>query len=330
MNSNRLGGYTPILLIFSADNKMVGIAPLMTTRKFGVRFIRPLNKNWYSPDFIIDDRYRETCIAKTIEVVFKRLHCQYVELIFPVESPNLRILKQTCNDKKIYCWSKPDMGHCIIPIEKTWDEFIKARGWNFRRRFRRIEKKLNTAGSWSISREESPIEESEAIHTLFSVDKRSWKEDWRRVREMEDQDLINIVLGSLYTARIEPHFKWSIWFLELNTQAIAYSLLLQFKELALIMKTSYDKRYKKLFPGIYVNNALIRELFENTKIKRIDWLTDLEFHRNWTTICLPRVRVLLSQKGLISPLLGFTLASTSTRKLLSLIQDPLILRNNIF
>jgi len=123
--------------------------------------------------------------------------------------------------------------------------------------------------------------------------------------------------GSRYTARTEPDFNWSVWFLEFNGQTWAYALILQYKETAFIVKTSYDERYRRFQPGIYINNAAIRELFNKRQVRKIDWLTDLPFHRNWTSMCLPRVGVKLSQKGVIPTIAGFVLASAYTRNIRS-------------
>lgn len=301
MDFNCSKGWTPLVLVISANNLLVGIAPLIAKKKFGVRFVKFLYKSWFSPDFIFDDQYRETCIAHTLDFLFKTLRFQFVNLTLSVDSPNLQILKQKCKANRIYFCTKPEMRHCIIPIRGTWDEFKIWRGRNFRRKFRKIERNLDRAGSWRIICVENGNKGSDATKKIFDVERTSWKEAWRtRMGEEMDQDLLMIWKGLQYTARTEPDFKWSVWFLELNDQTLAYTLVLQYKEEAFIVKTSYDERYKKFYPGIYVNNAAICELFNKRQVRNIDLLADLPFHRTWTSICLPRVRVMIARKGVSS------------------------------
>jgi len=314
MEFYRSKGWTPLVLVISADKMVVGIAPLMTKKKVGVRFVKFLSKSWFSPDFIVDDQYREPCITSTLDFLFKNLRCQFVDLTLPVESPNLRILKQKCKANRIYCYTKrgrwADMGHCIIPTGYTWAELRSSRGKNFRRKFKKIERHLDRAGSWKIIHVENGKKESGAIRKILDVERMSWKEAVRTRRGIEtDQDLLMIWKGSQHMTRTEPDFKWSVCFLELNNQTLAYSLALQYKEAAFIVKTSYDKRYKKFYPGIYVNNAAIRELFNKRRIRKIDLLTDLPFHRTWTSRSLPRVKVMISRKSVLPTIMGFMFAS---------------------
>jgi len=301
MGVNRSKGWVPLVLVISADEMIVGIVPLMIKKKFGLCFVKFLFKSWLSPDFIVDDQYRETCIARTLDFLFKTLRCHFADFTVPAESLNLQILKQKCKAKRIYFCTIPAMGHYIIPVGCAWDEFKKLRGKKFRQDLRRIERLLDRAGSWAVIYVENRNKESDVFKRILDVERMSWKEAWRTQRRIRiDQDLLKIWKGSQYAVRTEPDFKWSVWFLELNGKTIAYTLVLRYQEEAFIMKTSYDERYRKFYPGVYVNNAAVRELFNSREVKNIDWLTDLPFLRTWTSKCLPRVRVMMSRKGVSS------------------------------
>lgn len=300
MEFNRLKGWTPLLLVFSADNMIIGIAPLMTKKQFGLRFVKFLYGYALSPDFIVFDQYRENCISYTLDFLLKTLRCQFADLTLPAESPNLQILKQKCKANRTHFYELPEMGHSILPIGGTWSEFKTWRGGNFRRKFKKIERKLDRAGSWRIINIENGNRGPDVIKKILDVERRSWKEEWRtRNGAKVDQNLLMIWKGSQHTVRTEPDFKWNVWFLELNNQTLAYTLVFQYKEVAFIMKTSYDERFKRFYPGICVINAAIRELFNKEHVRSIDFLTDLPFMRTWTPIYLPRVRVVTSQRGIL-------------------------------
>jgi hypothetical protein len=324
-------GWSPLLVVTSTGKLIVGIAPLMTKKKFGVRFVKFLSELAFSPDFYVDEQYRETFMANTLNFLFRTLKCQFVDLGMPNESPNLKILEQQCKTNRVYFYAKhgrwADMRHSIIPVLCNWDTFKSMRGQNFKRMLKRLERKLNQAGQWRIIHFENENIGPEAIRRIFEVEKKSWKQAWRTERAKDtDQDLLIICQGAQHTIRVEPNFQWSVWFLELDNEVIAYALVLQYKEAAFIIKTSYDERYRRLQPGIFVNNEAIRDLFNKRQVKKIDYLTDLDFHRNWTSLHLTRVRVMLSRKSIIPTIpniLGYLLASEVTRGISESIPEAL-------
>jgi len=315
MEFNRSKGCTPLILVISIYDRVIGIAPLILIEKFGVRFARFLLRDQFSPDFILDDRYRETCIIQVINFLFDTLHCHFVDLTLPYESPNLKILKKICEYKEIHYHITEGPVHYILPIKCTWDEFKASRGKNFRRKIRRYERNLDRAGSWRVLCIEDG-EGTNVVEKIFEVERNSWKEKWRAQMGIKmDNDLLIYLRGALYASKVEQFFKWYVWFLELKNQLLSYVLFFQYKEKAFSMKTSYDERYKKFYPGIYINNVAIRELFNKRKVKMIDFLTDLSFHKNWTSLYLPRVRVILSQKRILLTVMKFVYSVFVSKKM---------------
>jgi hypothetical protein len=320
MESNRSRGWTPLLLVISTDNKIIGISPLKTKKKFGVRFAKFLPKSSFSPDFIGDDQYKEIYIAHTLDFLFKTLHCQFVDLTLPAESPNLRTIKQKCQANRTHFFTTSGIGHRILPIECTWAEFEKFRGGNFRRKFKKIEQHLDSIGLWRITCIEKENEEMDITKKVLDVERMSWKEGRRTQRGIKiDPDLMMVWAGSQYMAKTEPDFKWSVWLLELNDQTLAYLLACQYKEVAYFTKTSYDGRYKRFTPGIYICNAAIRELFNKHRIRKVDFLTDLPFMETWTSLCSPRVRIVMSRKRVPHAIIKFVLSSKSIKGILTLL-----------
>jgi hypothetical protein len=320
MEFNRLKRWVPLVLVISVDNKIVGISPLKIKRKFGVRFAKFLLNPWFSPDFIGDDQYREICLAYTLDFLFKTLRCQFVDLTLPANSHNLRIIKQKCKTSKIYFYIKQETGRRILPVQCTWAEFETLKGRNFRRKFKRIERNLDRLGPWRITCAENGKQEFDVIKKILEIDKMSWKEELRTQRGIKiDSDLMMIWNGAQYMAQNEPDFKWSVWFLELNDQKLAHILIFQYQNVAYFAKTSYDERYKKFAPGLYVQNAAIRDLFNKSQVRRIDFLTALPYHETWTSLCLPRVRIIMSHKSVLPTMIKFALLSKPVKGILTLL-----------
>jgi hypothetical protein len=318
MEFNCSKGWVPLVLVITAENKIVGISPLKMKKKLGIKIVEFLPNSLLSPDFIINNKYREICIANILEFLFRTLKCQFINLTLPANSHNLRIIEQKCKDSKIHFCTKPEMGCRIIPVERTWSEFESFRGSNFRRKFKKIERNLDRVGSWRIACVEGGKEEPSVIGKILDIERMSWKEGHRIQRRVKmDRDLMMIWNASQYTAKTEPNFAWSVWFLELNDRRLAYILTSQYKDVAYFVKTSYDERYRRFYPGIYVMNAAIREFFNRRQIRKIDFLSDLSFHETWTPLCLPRLRIIMSRNRVLTFLIRSALLSRPTKYILA-------------
>lgn len=297
MESTIQKGDTPKVLVFMADGKIVGVAPLSITKKFGIRFAELLFDYDVSPDFIFDTEYRGVCMQNSLTFIFDHLRCQIATLDFPIESLNLNILERTSKINHIHLRKKtaPYLNHSIIPIDRKWTDFQKSQSKNFRHRFKQIERHLSKAGQWRILLHENEDQEHEVFREIMDIEKTSWKQSWRlQHHRLVDESLVKFWWeGPSLAIRTYQDFKRSTWLLELNGCNIAYSLVVQYKETAYITKTSYNNQYRKIYPGIYINNVAIQNLFDNGGIKTIDLLTHLPFHEIWKSKHLSRVRFLM-------------------------------------
>jgi len=286
----------PIVLVLMTDEKIIGIVPLLLTKKFGIRFAKLLLDVWFSPDFIFDIEYSKVCMQSSLNFIFNHLGCQFVTLYLPDDSLNLPILKQICEINHMHFRRKnePWLNHSVISVDRTWDDFQKSQSKNFRHRFKQIERRLSRAGQWQILLFEHADHEQEVLGKIMDIEKTSWKQNWRRQHNaLVDESLLKFWEISSFAIRTYPDFERSVWFLELNGDAIAYSLVVQYEGTAYIAKTSYNNQYRKIYPGIYVNNAAIQNLFNCDRIKIIDLMTNLPFHEIWKSKHLLRVELSL-------------------------------------
>ena len=295
----------PIVLFFRTKGKIIGVVPLVIGKRFGVRFAAFLFDFWFSPDFIFDLEYNEVCMQNTLSYLFDNLKCQFATFDLPTDSLNINILEQICATNGITYRKKNDAGlnHRIIPVESTWADFQKSRGKKFRCEFRSIERKLDNAGSWQIELFEDANHEEKTLHKIAEVESASWKQIWRlqKNRTMDEQ-LFQLWEGSGFAIRNNPNVKRKVWFLELNCKPIAYSLAIQYKGTAYLAKTSYNNQYRGIYPGIYIFNRAIRDLFNCGEVKKIDFLTNLPFLKKWASKYKSRSRFFL-YRGFLPKLL---------------------------
>jgi hypothetical protein len=323
MESTLQKGSIPIVLVLKADEKIIGAAPLLLTKKFGMRFTKLLFDFWFSPDFIFDEVYREVCMQNSLTFIFGHLKSKFATFDLPAESLSLHLLEQACETNRIYISKKndADLNHRIIPVDRTWTDFQKSRGKYFRQEFRGIERKLGRAGKWQILLFENNDHEQDAFQKIIDVEKTSWKQNWRLQQHVsEDVQLFQLWNGSSSAIKTCPGFKRSVWFLELNGHPIAYSLVILYKGTAYVTKTSYDNQYREIYPGIYAINESVRYLFNSGGVKTIDFMTNLPFVQKWASMHQLRVRFLLS-KGFLPNLLTLLIQQPQTRIMWRLIQS---------
>lgn len=309
-----LRGWAPLILIFSAENQIVGVAPLATKKRFGIRYVRFSLVSGLFSDFVFEPKYRDLCIEKFYDLVFRKLNCQLAMLVMDSESPNLEKLVTRTG---LNCIVKPMNGHCFLRVTSDWTQFENSRGKKFKQDFKRTERKLSSVGSWEIKHFDQRNQESEIIRRILNVESTSWKEDWRAKRKMHIDDYLTIIWeGALLAAKVEQNLNLSVYVLELNALPIAYLLVIQYHDITYFTKTSYNKQYRKFSPGVYILNIAIRDIMNTGKTKKIDFHTDLPFLSTWSSSSKPQTRIFLSRHKIFTSLVRFAMSSKPTKAIL--------------
>jgi len=298
-------GWRPLLLLLSVDGAPVGIAPLMTRKRYGLRFTTLLLASYFGPDFVLEDRYREECIEQILAFVFRNLHSSLLELTLPAESLNDAVLKTKCSSMMLHfsVQKSPPTGHRLVRILPSWEQFLSSTGHDFRWNIKRMRRNLSLAGTWRIDYVDLGKEPNQ-IERIWAVERVSWKQEWRKLRGATDEDLHLILDGSLRMSPSEPNFRCGAWFLELNDQTIAYALVLEYGGTAYLTKTSFAEEFWKLSPGAFVVNESIHALCDSGRVSEMDFLTDLAAWKRWpgttaakigVAICRLRVYALVAR-----------------------------------
>jgi len=285
----------PLFLTYFARNRLVGVAPpvavyggVLKVARFGV-------DPALDQDFIAREEYRETFLKEMTGFVFANMGCNVIDISLPTETRKIRTFKNLCKDRRIHVLMRQVAGHTVLPVDKSWSEFENERGRNFRRFFHKIERKMAIAGTWKTVVTTQKDSATEIYRDILEIEKLSWKEQWSAKKHLGiDWGLAGIWQGAL-CASFEPDFAWHVAFLEINGRKIAYSFWIEYKHTGFICKTSFDQRFRKYYPGIFVNNIVVRELFKKPGIKQIDFQTNLPFHERWTSTLKPRFRLMISK-----------------------------------
>lgn len=288
MNSSHAKGWTPRFLTVKFDGRIVGTAPLMTRTHLGLRHAEFFPEDWLSPDFVVEERYREACVSCIFDYVFSRLNCQFAHLYLPKESPNLGIVEKTCRVKgygfSVYNYSR----HCVIPVDCSWEEYQSRKGR--RRKIRQIECKLDQVAPWEVEYFEEINRETEVLANILEIERNSWKESLNNdLRNVNIEQLLMALEGSSIVSKDISDFRCSAWFLTFNQKPAAYTLAIRYKGTGFIVKTAYDKKYSKTYVGKYINHVAIRDMFKEGGIRTIDFMAAYPFMSFWTSSSMDHV-----------------------------------------
>jgi len=299
MELNLLKGWSPLVFVAFESGKIVGLVPFAFRRRFNTTHVKFLFGLHYSPDFVVDEAYRGTFLERVVNMLFEDLGCQYIDLVLPLESLNFDFLRRSCEANGVYFRTYPtvEFGHCVLPIRGPWSDFEKLRGSDFRRRFRRMERKMKEAGGFEVNCVDKVADS--VFEDILYIERRSWKEKWRRQRRtLVDLELFKIWEGIKEVDGKVPDFKWKVWFLKVNGELASYALTLKFKNVGYIAKISFNDRFRSFYPGLYIVNVALKDFFEGAIVEKIDYQTNLPFMKTWKPMVYPRVRAMMGRKSI--------------------------------
>ena len=289
-------GKKPLFLVYFVDQRIVGLAPLaVRSWKRLFRIASFLLPPGFDLDFVVQEEYREDFLYKTVDFLFNKVGCNLIDISFSSKTQSLRALRGTGKSLKTYHLGRPIAGHSVLPVERPWTEFEKERGRNFRKFFRMTERRMGLVGTWKVVLATKEDSETEIYKDILEIEKSSWKQGYRTQMGLERDQLLLDLWTSAINSSHEAGFRWQVAFLEIDGKKIAYSFWLEYKDKGIICKTSFDNYYRKYYPGVYINNVAVRELFNNPAIKQVDFMTDLPFHYRWMPKLIPRFRLTMSK-----------------------------------
>jgi hypothetical protein len=233
--------------------------------------------------------------------------CRFATAFLAASSPNLHLLAHQCKDDGISLrmTSSAFIAYRFMPVNCSWDSFQSGKGRHFRRKSKIMERNFGFAGSSKVLFFENDAATKGVFQRILEVERASWKQRHRFQHGFTlDSDLVDIWEAAIMAYKAYDGFKLLVWLLEMNGDTIAYSLGCQYKGTAYLAKTSFDDKWRTLYPGVYINDLAIRDLFRSGEVKAISFMTNLPFHERWTSLYLPRVKVLM-WRGALPRLLEF-------------------------
>ena len=298
----------PLAFVMSQGNRPLGLAVfrivddyiLRRPKLFRFRRVEFLLPDVMSPDFVVQPEYLDEFVEGVLPFLFDRLKCKQARLTLPSGSPSALVLRQWSASRGVNFGSELGHRHAVLKVEETWEKYLKSLGKKYVDSCRRLERKLDEAGKWSVSCEK--VESQALVDKVLEVDRKSWKQEWRKNRgEAEDRDLA----GILNYYRYEPRSRFCplVWLLELNGKPIAFASVVILGGVAYQPKASYDESYSDLGPGKVLDMMMFRALFESGSVSHLEFFAFYDYMKEWAPEVKSRETVLIENYGRLYELL---------------------------
>lgn len=265
-----------LILVARDGNRMVGIAPLMTSviKWFGfhvrkVAFLAPPDG---SSDFIVEQNREEECIRLFMKHILVRSQCHFIELLsIPVESKTITILKKITQETRLPFHTEVRLGSSFLPIEGSWDTFLGGKSRKFRQTCHRNLNRLKKLGQYRVVRITESNDVSSLIKLGLEIERTRWK-NGRRTQFYSKKE--NVEFWSEIAERCNKRGWLDFSYLELNNMPIAYIMNIKYRNKVYGFSTSYNENFAAASPGSALFYFVIEQLFsENNRVKELDFAT---------------------------------------------------------
>lgn len=283
-NGNRL-----FILVGREDNKIVGIAPLMLSRKkLGIRRLEFMaDENSSRFDFIVSPTSQDRFFETLSDYLYGQRYIwdECVLNYFPCISKNYETIQEKFVQKGFKVGENFFQAPYII-LEKSWEEFLSRRDKKFRANFKNNFRKVERENM--ICRMASADDNfDEVIKKVFEVERNSWKQkngtaitSKKEMEEFYKEVVIHAwKRGRLYLGLMEKEGK-----------PVAYDLNWAEGDAVFSLKMGFDEKYRNLGVGKVLFGYTVKKSFEDGyKYHELMGL-DEDFKMDWTEEVRPHSR----------------------------------------
>ncbi len=308
-------GYRAFLVVFLSAGKILGFAPLVVKSRFGFKQAFNLHEYVYM-DFFVDS-YREFFINILVNLLFGRFKCKSIELTFEEGSENQTVLEKICRRKGLRNYKVSTEGEAIITTDGNLKAFQNSLSRKRQKNLRKIARKINALGSWRIY--ETKLD-SNSTAKIWEVEKHSWKTKLQGKEKAIKNGGLQLIL-SVINQTNKSIFDSNVWFLEIENLPIAYQLVLNRKRTDYFVKTSFDSRFRKASPGIFLINNLIERGFREKNSDKIDFISNQPFMKNWKTVVKNRTKIIIEPNLNVSKICRLLLENQFSYKIIEFLDS---------
>ncbi len=289
------------ILLLKEHEKLVGIAPLsiteVTWKMFKARKVSFMLPRYLQCDFIAESDHHREFIEQIVDHSLRATNCNYLEFCgIPEESRSFRLVWELAQKKGMIFYREFHSAGCYIPVQGTWDSFMRSKSRSFRKSGRYYENRLMRKGRLEMTRVRNTRDPAELLKKMLRVDATSWKASW--ASQPSNGGLISdLLIGCNEKGWLDVFFE------EIDGVPISYLFLIHYRGKAYAMFTSYNLSYESDSPGIVSFGHTLKEIFKEQEVAEVDFLSSYEYLRRWTNLLHNRHLITLYPPGLTGSML---------------------------
>lgn len=256
------------------NEELVGIAPLMIMerRKYGFTFHALCNFNSPYVDvggFVFRTGDSETLFLIFSEIMKLRRYWDSFEFHgFPIQSAEVVTFSEFFRKADFISYNRIDK-YYVIPIEETWDEYLKKISSNLRTDVRRRVKRIREAGEVRFEQLSGEQVRWEHFESIFQINKYG-----------KFPGLYQSPQEQAFQRELFERMQSRIWinFLYLNSAPIAFRYGFLYNGRAEDWRNGYDIRQSQYAPGKVLLYFTLEDVF-NRCLKEFDFLLGEETYK---------------------------------------------------
>lgn len=298
------------IIVVRKGNEVVGIAPLYLTKRYGMKALQLIGLKEVRAEgqhFIIKSGMEKMVTALILDALVDfdnhwdavsfygiRANSEFQNQLFLYDN---KFLKKTTTLTTVI-GSVP-----MIFTGGGWDKYLQKSSSNFRNNYKRHMSHAEEAGIHVIN--ESEIDNhDDVVARLVNMEARSWQGRKGTGKIAPNKEFFKIIFPTLLD-KGEVEIFWALN----KEKALAFSVFLIHRNIAVLFATGYDVSLKKELPvGNLVNYAAVKKLSGNG-VKVIDMMTDIganQWKKRWTKDYAASLKYVFLKKNLRGKLIALT------------------------
>jgi len=144
-----------------------------------------------------------------------------------------------------------------IPLSGSWETYLASRSSRFRKTLRNIINRVDRLGNVSVKSYATTTLNAKVLEQIFAISEASWKlGDGIAMTSQRLQFFTELIANSTGEPKVE------VWVLEFDGAPVASEIQVFDGRTVYALKSDYDERYAEYSPGVYLQHAILKRLFE--------------------------------------------------------------------
>jgi CelD/BcsL family acetyltransferase involved in cellulose biosynthesis len=175
----------------------------------------------------------------------------------------------------------------FIPVQGTWEAYLKNRSKNFRKRLRNLHNQFDRAGGYEVVKYTTE-DTAKALEEMFFVSRHSWKFK-HKTAVVNDPEQMEFYTSLAHA--FAPRGWLNIWVLKLKGEPIAYAFNVRYNQRIYGWKIGYHEGYANLSPSKFLDFHIFKDCFDHQLIEfdfmgknepyKLDWTKNCRYHRKY-------------------------------------------------